>query len=208
MLLFILSWAIKQIIFVYWLYLLNDKTLFFGGLFCCKFWIFYSIYFIILISMIAGNLVDIRLPKIQSRKCLRKSNLWRYKAENVFGSLISTRLNRRGYRSTTCLKPKELFSFHNVWNVLFCLSLQYLWPFVSRGVFFICNLLLSVSRAMPLTLKKTGQWLWPFLCLNCFTNTLGEQNFNNQHFFPKKNWRKYKFSQLTHLCYMNKYPTK
>ena len=36
------------------------------------------IYFIILISMIAGNLVEIRLPKIQSRKCLRKSNLRRY----------------------------------------------------------------------------------------------------------------------------------
>ena len=33
------------------------------------------IYFIILISMIAGNLVEIWLPKIQSRKCLRKSNL-------------------------------------------------------------------------------------------------------------------------------------
>jgi hypothetical protein len=32
------------------------------------------IYFIILISMIAGNLVEIRLPKIQSRKCLRKYN--------------------------------------------------------------------------------------------------------------------------------------
>jgi hypothetical protein len=28
--------------------------------------------------MIAGNLVEIRLPKIQSRKCLRKYNLWRY----------------------------------------------------------------------------------------------------------------------------------
>ena len=36
------------------------------------------IYFIVLISMIAGNLVEIRIPKIQSRKCLRKSNLWRY----------------------------------------------------------------------------------------------------------------------------------
>jgi hypothetical protein len=36
------------------------------------------IYFINLISMIAGNLVEIRLPKIQSRKCLRKYNLWRY----------------------------------------------------------------------------------------------------------------------------------
>ena len=32
------------------------------------------IYFIILISMIAGNIVEIRLPKIQSRKCLRKFN--------------------------------------------------------------------------------------------------------------------------------------
>ena len=38
------------------------------------------IYFIILICMIAGtcNLIEIRLPKIQSRKCLWKSNLWRY----------------------------------------------------------------------------------------------------------------------------------
>jgi hypothetical protein len=36
------------------------------------------VYFIILISMIAGNLVEIRLPKIQSKKCLQKSNLWRY----------------------------------------------------------------------------------------------------------------------------------
>ena len=36
------------------------------------------IYFIILICMIAGNLVEIRLPKIQGRKCLWKSNLWRY----------------------------------------------------------------------------------------------------------------------------------
>jgi hypothetical protein len=39
--------------------------------------IFYSICFIILISMIAGNLIEIRLPKIQSiqsRKCLQKFN--------------------------------------------------------------------------------------------------------------------------------------
>ena len=28
--------------------------------------------------MITGNLVKIRFPKIQSRKCLRKYNLWRY----------------------------------------------------------------------------------------------------------------------------------
>ena len=60
-----------------------NKVLFLGGGVCvCKFWIFTvftpHIYFIILISMIAGNLVEIRLPKIQSRKCLRKYNLWRY----------------------------------------------------------------------------------------------------------------------------------
>jgi hypothetical protein len=39
--------------------------------------------------MITGNLVEIRLPTIQSRKCLRKYNLWGYKAENFFGSIIS-----------------------------------------------------------------------------------------------------------------------
>jgi hypothetical protein len=32
------------------------------------------IYFIIFIYIIAGNLLEIRLPKIQSRKCLRKFN--------------------------------------------------------------------------------------------------------------------------------------
>ena len=51
--------------------------------------------------MIAGNLVEIRLPKTQSRKCLQKSNLWRYRAENVFGNLISTKLDCRGYQHTS-----------------------------------------------------------------------------------------------------------
>jgi hypothetical protein len=81
MLLFILSWAIKQLIFTYWLYLLI-KHCFWRGFFVANsgyFTVFtLHIYFIILISMIAGNLVEIRLPKIQSRKCLWKSNLWRY----------------------------------------------------------------------------------------------------------------------------------
>ena len=73
MLLFILSWAIKQLIFTYWLYFLI-KHCFLG-----YFTVFtLHIYFIILISMIAGNLVEIKLPKIQSRKCLQKYNLWRY----------------------------------------------------------------------------------------------------------------------------------
>ena len=66
------------------------------------------IYFIILISMIAGNLVEIGFPKIQSRKCLRKS-ISGDTAENVFGSLISTRLDRRSYQPTTCLNPRNFF---------------------------------------------------------------------------------------------------
>jgi hypothetical protein len=39
--------------------------------------------------MLAGNIVEIRLSKIQCRKYLRKFILWRYRAENVFGSIIS-----------------------------------------------------------------------------------------------------------------------
>jgi hypothetical protein len=65
--------AIKQLIFAYWLYLLI-KHCFFGGFFVANsgyFTVFTThIYFIILIGMIAGNLVEIKLPKIQSRKCL------------------------------------------------------------------------------------------------------------------------------------------
>jgi hypothetical protein len=43
-----------------------------------KFWIYSTvftphIYFIILTSMIAGNIVEIRLPQIQNRKCLRSN---------------------------------------------------------------------------------------------------------------------------------------
>ena len=75
MLLFILSWAIKQLIFAYWLYLLIKHWGFFwggGGGFVANsgyFTVFTPhIYFIILTSMIAGNLIEIRLPKIQSRK--------------------------------------------------------------------------------------------------------------------------------------------
>ena len=124
MLLFILSWAIKQIIFVYWLYLLNNKTLFFGGLFCCKFWRFYSIYFIILISMIADNLVEIRLPKIQSRKCLRKSNLWRYGRKCLwkfkFNEIRSPKLS--AYHLP---QPKEFFP-STMFEMFSSVSLSYL----------------------------------------------------------------------------------
>ena len=82
------------------------------------------IYSIILISMIVGNLVEIRLPKIQSRKCLWKSNLWRYRAENVFGSLILTRLDSRGYQPQGifffphCLKCSLLFK--PILSLIFC----------------------------------------------------------------------------------------
>ena len=79
MLLFILSWAIKQLIFAYWLYLLIKHWFFLFVANSGYFTVFNPhIYFIILISMIAGNLVEIRLPKIQSKKCLQKYNLWRY----------------------------------------------------------------------------------------------------------------------------------
>ena len=102
MLLFILSWAIEQLIFTYWLYFLI-KHCFLG-----YFTVFtLHIYFIILISMIAGNLVEIRLPKIQSRKCLQKYNLWRYSRECL--RKFSTRLDRRSYQPTTCLNPQNFF---------------------------------------------------------------------------------------------------
>ena len=103
-------WAIKQSMFVHWLYGTLNKALFFMCV--CKFWIYSTvftphIYFIILISMIASNLFEIRLPQTQSKKCLRKSNLWRYRAVNVFGSFISTKLDRHGYQPTTCLNPSN-----------------------------------------------------------------------------------------------------
>ena len=93
------------------LVVLFNKVLFF-----CFFWansgyftlFIPHIYFIILISMIAGNLVEIGLPKIQSRKCLRKS-ISGDTTENVFGSLISTRLDRQSYQPTTCLNPRNFF---------------------------------------------------------------------------------------------------
>ena len=89
--------------------------------------------------MIAGNLVEIRLPKTQSRKCLRKFN---------FNKI----LDRRGYQPTTCLNPRNFFlprclkctlPFKPIISLTFC----QLW------CFFIM-LLLSVSQAAPLTLKK------------------------------------------------------
>jgi hypothetical protein len=92
------------------------------------------IYFIILISMITGNLVEIRLPKIQSRKCLRKYNFWRYSRKCLrkfnFNEIRSPELS--AYHLP---QPKEFFPFHDVWNILFHFSLSYLCP--SLWCFFI-----------------------------------------------------------------------
>jgi hypothetical protein len=87
-----------------------NKALFFCC--CCKFWYFTlftpHIYFIIFISMIAGNLVEIRLPKIQSRKCLWKSNLWRYSRKCLrkfnFNEIRSPELS-----AYNLPQPKEFF---------------------------------------------------------------------------------------------------
>ena len=133
------------------------------------------IYFRILISMIAGNLVEIRLKEIQSRKCLQKFN--------------SNEIRSPELSVYHLLQPKECFPIHDVWNILFHFSLSYLWPFVGCGAFSLCNWFLSVSRAAPLTLKNklTGQWIGPFLCLNCFTNTL-KYYWKNYRFRKAQNW--------------------
>ena len=131
--------------------------------------------------MIAGNFVKIRLPKIQSRKCLRKSNLWRYSRKCL------RKFNSNEIRSPELSASTQgIFFFHDVWNIFFHFSLSYLWPFVGCGVFSLCNLLLSVSWAAPLK-KQTGHWLRPFLCLNCFTNTL-EYYRKNYRFLKAQNW--------------------
>ena len=112
------------------------------------------IYFIILINMIASNLVEIRLPKIQSRKCLRRSNLWRYSRKCLrkfnFNEIRSPKLS--AYHLP---QPKQFFP-STMFEMFSSISLSYLWPFVGCGVFSLCNLLLSVSRAAPL--KQKTNW--------------------------------------------------
>ena len=73
-----------------------------------------------------------------------------YRTENVFRSRISWDTEQK-------MSSKVYISFSTRLVVVF---------------FSLCNLLLSISWAAPLTLKNTGQWLEPFLCFNCFTNTL------------------------------------
>ena len=159
MLLFILSWAIKQLIFAYWLYLLIKHRVF------CVFFLFVAnsgyftifnphIYFIILISMIAGNLVEIRLPKIQSRKCFRKSNLWRYSRKCLW------KFNSNEIRSP------ELSAYHFPQPKDFFLSrcLKYSLPFYNQPIvsltfcwlwcFFIMQFIVVSITSRSLTLKN------------------------------------------------------
>ena len=130
MLLFILSWAIKQLIFAYWLYLLIKHWFFLEGFFVAHsgyFTVFTPhIYFIILISMITGNIVEIRLPKIQSRKCLRKFN---------FNEIRSPELSAAAYHKVLP-QPKDFF-LSTMFEMFSSVSLLYLWHFVGCCVFFI-----------------------------------------------------------------------
>ena len=131
-----MCWAISQFSYIGCTF---NKALLLG-FFGCKFWIYSTvftphIYFIILTSMIAGNIVEIRLPQIQNRKCLRKSNIWRYRAENVLGNFISMILDRRVI-SISLVSTQAIFSFHDVWNVLFRLSLYSIFDLLLVVVFF------------------------------------------------------------------------
>ena len=102
--------------------------------------------------MIAGNLVEIGLPKIQSRKYLRRSNLWRYSRKCLrkfnFNEIRSPKLS--AYHLP---QPKEFFP-SMMFEMFSSVSLSYLWPFDGGGIFSLCNLLLSVSWATLLTLKN------------------------------------------------------
>jgi hypothetical protein len=91
------------------------------------------IYFIILINIIAGNLVEIRLPKIQSRKCLRKSRGGKLIlcSTNFISSIPIFRTSRFldqctfGQFFNPCLgDPLQDVSFCIIWTVLFSLGLK------------------------------------------------------------------------------------
>ena len=153
MLFFISFWAIKQLIFAYWLYLLI-KHWFFVAANCGYFTVFTPhIYFIILIYIIAGNLVEIRLPKIQSRKCLRKSNLWRY-SRKCLRKFNSNEIRSPELSAYHLPQLKEFFP--STMFEIFSSVLAYrhrIFDLLLVVVFFsLCNLLLSVSRAASLTL--------------------------------------------------------
>ena len=111
MLLFILSWAIKQLIFTYWLYLLIKHC--FWGTFLLQILdilqylphIFTS-YFSLAWSPVISLRLDFQRYRAEN---VFGSLISGDTAENVFGSLISTRLDRRSYQPTTCLNPRNFF---------------------------------------------------------------------------------------------------
>ena len=94
------------------LYLLIKHCFFEGGFVVANsgyFTVFNAhIYFIILISMIAGNLVEIGLPKIQSRKCLLKSNLWRLSRKCLW-KFNSNEIRTSELSAYHLPQPKEFF---------------------------------------------------------------------------------------------------
>ena len=110
------------------------------------------IYFIILISMIVGNLVEIRLPKIQSRKCLRKSNLWRYSRKCLWklnsNEIRSPELHVSVYHLP---QPKEFF-LSTMFELFSSILVYRIFDLLLVVVFFHYVIYCSVSRAAPLTL--------------------------------------------------------
>jgi hypothetical protein len=98
MLLFVLSWAIKQLIFAYWLYLLIKqlpKTFFALYLWKSN------------LNEITGDYANENYEVNMWGKYCKMSRICNN--ENVFGSLISTRLDHQSYQPTTCLSPRNLF---------------------------------------------------------------------------------------------------
>jgi hypothetical protein len=136
--------------------------------------------------MIAGNLVEIRLPKIQSRKCLRKYNLWRYSRKCLwkfnFNEIRSPELS--AYHLP---QPKEFFP--SAMFEIFSSVLAYRIFVLLLVVVFFHYVIYCCQYREPLCNfnKQTGQWLGPFLCLNCFTNTL-EYHRTNYCFRKTQNW--------------------
>ena len=121
-----------------------NKALFF----VCFFWYFTlftpHIYFKILICMIAGNLVEIGLPKIQSRKYLRRSNLWRYSRKCLrkfnFNEIRTPELSAYHLPQHKDFFPSMMFE-------IFSSVLAYrIWPFVGCGVFSLCNYIPAPRR--------------------------------------------------------------
>ena len=81
-------------------------------------------------------------------------NLWRYcTAVNVFERLNFNEIRSPELSAYHLPQPKESFP-SMMFDMFSSVRLSYLWPFVGCGVFSLCNLLLSVSRVTPLTLKN------------------------------------------------------